>query len=381
MDPSEARSLEEERVAEGRPDIATSELITPEELGLATRNHGMPLEALRYDVTPVGLHYLLIHFDIPAADASTWTIMIDGRVQRSITLAFDEIASRPATTTRVTMECAGNGRARMSPRPLSQPWLDEAVGTAEWTGTALRPLLDEAGLLDDAMELVFTGADHGVQGEIEQDYQRSLNVAEATREDVLLAWAVNGRPLPPQHGYPLRLIVPGWYGMTNVKWLRRITAVSEPFEGYQQEAYRIRQEEDDPGTPVEYIQARASMIPPGFPEFFERTRTVDAGIVRLQGRAWSGRANIERVEVSVDGGRTWNDALVGPQPDRWAWVAWTFDWTAAPGEHELMCRAIESAGNSQPVDQEWNYRGFSNNMAQRVPVTVRSTQAVGGEKE
>jgi DMSO/TMAO reductase YedYZ molybdopterin-dependent catalytic subunit len=354
-----------------RAGIASSELITPEELGLATRNHGMPLEALRYDVTPVGLHYLLIHFDIPAADASTWALAIDGRVRRPMKLAFDDITSRPSRTLRITMECAGNGRARMVPRPLSQPWLDEAVGTAEWTGTPLHTLLEEADVQDDAIELVFTGADHGIQGDIEQDYQRSLSVAEASREDVLLAWAMNGQPLPPQHGYPLRLIVPGWYGMTNVKWLRQITAVSEPFDGYQQWSYRLREDEDDPGTAVEYIKPRAAMIPPGFPDFFERTRFVDAGTVRLQGRAWSGPAAIDRVELSVDAGLTWGDAAVEPQNDRWAWVGWIFDWAAKPGEHTVLCRAYDRAGNSQPLDQGWNHHGYANNMAQRLQVRVR----------
>ena len=159
--------------------------------------------------------------------------------------------------------------------------------------------------------------------------------------------------------------------MTNVKWLRQITAVSEPFDGYQQWAYRLREDEDDPGIPVDYIQPRAAMIPPGFPEFFERTRIVDAGVISLQGRAWAGKANIDRVEVSVDGGRTWGDAHVGPQPDPMAWVGWTFDWTAEPGEHELLCRAIDSSGNSQPLDQEWNHHGLANNKAQRLRVTVR----------
>ena len=131
------------------------------------------------------------------------------------------------------MECAGNGRALLAPRPISQPWLTEAVGTAEWTGIPLRALLDEAGIDDGAVEVVFTGLDRGVEGGVEQLYERSLTLADAQHEDVLLAYACNGVPLPPQHGFPLRLVVPGWYGMTSVKWLQRITVVDEPFTGYQ----------------------------------------------------------------------------------------------------------------------------------------------------
>ena len=214
-------------------------------------------------------------------------------------------------TTTVTMECAGNGRARLSPRPISQPWLGEAVGTAEWTGTPLRPLLEEAGPLDEAVELVFAGADRGIHKEVEHDYERSLPIADALRDEVLLAYEMNGAPLPPQHGFPLRLVVPGWYGMTSVKWLTRITAVREPFEGFQQLAYRYRQEPEDDGTPVTRMDPRSLMIPPGIPDFMTRSRIVDAGRHVLRGRAWSGWGPIERVEVSADGGSTWAAAELG----------------------------------------------------------------------
>jgi sulfane dehydrogenase subunit SoxC len=351
--------------------VAETEGITPEELQLAARNHGMPLEGLRYDLTPIGLHYLLIHFDIPAGDADTWTVEIGGRVRRPLTLTMGDLRARPEATHTVTLECAGNGRALLHPRPISQPWLLEAVGTAAWTGTPLAPILAEAGLDDDAVEIVFEGADHGTQGDVEHDYERSLTVAEAMRPEVLLAYEVNGLPLPPQHGFPIRLLVPGWYGMASVKWLRRITAVTEPFAGFQQDAYRLRLHEDDPGTPVTRIEPRALMIPPGFPEFLSRVRTVDAGRCRLEGRAWSGRAPIERVEVSTDGGTDWAPARLGELPETYAWRGWTFDWDAAPGEFELLVRATDGVGASQPVEQPWNHHGFANNMAQRVRVTVR----------
>ena len=172
-------------------------LISMEELALAARNHGMPLEALRYDITPLGLHYLLIHFDIPDADETTWRLEVGGRVGRPLSLTMEELRRRPQVTAPVTLECAGNGRARMVPRPVSQPWLEEAVGTAEWTGTPLAPLLEEAGVGPGAVEVVFTGADRGVQAGLEHDYERSLTLDEAMREEVLLAWGVNGRPAAP----------------------------------------------------------------------------------------------------------------------------------------------------------------------------------------
>jgi DMSO/TMAO reductase YedYZ molybdopterin-dependent catalytic subunit len=345
--------------------------ISVEELQLAARHHGMPLEALAYVITPIGMHYLLIHWDVPETDPDTWTVDVGGLVDRSLSLSMDDLRARPAVTMAVTMECAGNGRARLSPRPISQPWIQEAVGTAEWTGTPLAPILTEAGLRPDAVEILFTGADHGIQGDVEQDYQRSLSIEEAMREEVLLAYAINGQPLPPQHGSPVRLLVPGWYGMTSVKWLRTIEAIPEPFEGFQMDAYRIRDQADDAGVPVTYLRPRALMIPPGFPEFLARRRHLDAGPTEVRGRAWSGAGPVAGVEVSTDGGASWSDADLGPQPSRWAWAPWSFSWRATAGEHELLCRATDRAGNVQPVDQDWNFHGLQNNMTQRVPVVVR----------
>src|SRR5215212_1810171 len=222
--------------------------ITAAELRLAARNHALPLEALRHPITPAGLHYLLIHYDIPDVDPATFRLEIGGAVERPVSLSLDELRGWERIAAPITFECAGNGRALLEPRPLSQPWLVEAVGTGEWTGTPLRPLLEEAGLLDDAVDVVFTGLDRGVEGGVEQDYERSLSVADALGDDVLLAWELNGGPLPPQHGAPLRLVVPGWYGMTNVKWLTRITALAEPFTGYQNATgYRLYGEDGVPG--------------------------------------------------------------------------------------------------------------------------------------
>jgi DMSO/TMAO reductase YedYZ molybdopterin-dependent catalytic subunit len=365
-----------------RPDhttvpAATSDGISPEELQLAARNHGLPLEALAADVTPVGLHYLLIHFDVPFLDEAAFRLSVGGRLRRELSLSMDDIRTRSRVSMAVTMECAGNGRAKLTPRPLSQPWINEAVGTAIWTGTPLAPLLASAGLEDDVVELVFTGADRGVQGGVEHDYERSLSVDEAMREDVILAYEINGEPLPPQHGYPLRLLVPGWYGMTSVKWLRAITAVAEPFEGFQMDAYRFRASEADPGSPVTRILPRSLMIPPGIPDFYTRVRRVTPGPCPLSGRAWSGHGPIASVEVSVDDGRSWAEAALHPSSSPHAWSRWTFDWEATTGSTVLSSRATDAAGNVQPVDQPWNQHGFANNQVHRVPVEVG--EAAGNE--
>jgi len=346
--------------------------VTQVELGQAARNHGMHLEGLRYDVTPPGMHYLVIHFDIPAADEADWAVEVDGLVERPRSLSIEDLRSRPKVTRPVTMECAGNGRALMPPRAESQPWLLEAVGNAEWTGTPLPPVLEDAGLRPDAVELVFTGADHGIQGDVEQDYQWGFALDDIVRDEVLLAYEMNGQPLPPQHGYPVRLLVPDWYGMCSVKWLRRITAVGEPFDGFQLDAYQLRQEQGGPGARVTKKAVRALMVPPGFSSFPGRQRFLDAGPHRLTGRAWSGSGHVVRVEVSVDGGGSWSDAELGPAPSSFTtWRGWSFGWDASPGEHELVVRATDETGGVQPLDPPWNYGGFMNNMVQRVPVLVR----------
>jgi sulfane dehydrogenase subunit SoxC len=355
--------------------LSGSESITPEELALATRNHGMPLEALRWAVTPVGLHYLLTHYDIPDVDVDSFTLTVDGRVARPGQWTLAEVVARPARTLTVTMECAGNGRAGLLPRTLSQPWLLEAVGTSEWTGTSLRALLEEAGPLDDAVEVVFTGVDSGAEvDEIVEPYQRALLLAEALTDDVLLAYGMNGGPLPPQHGFPLRLVVPGWYGMGNVKWLTRITVVSEPFMGFEnQVSYRLRQTADEVGVPVTRMEPRALMVPPGVPDFFTRRRLLHAGSCELFGRAWSGWAPITGVEVSIDGAATWHDAKLSAEPlSDHAWWSWTWTWDAStPGDYELCCRARDASGRIQPLEGPWNLQGFANNALHRVPVTVR----------
>ena len=342
-----------------------------DELTLAARNHGFPLEALEWDVTPIGLHYLLIHYDVPRVDPAAWQLTIDGAVSgaRSVTLA--ELTGMPQRTHRVTMECAGNGRARLDPRPISQPWLVHAVGTAEWSGVPLAALLEPARLDARAVEVLFTGLDRGVDGGEEQAYQRSLAVEEALSDGVLVATHMNGVPVPPQHGAPARLVVPGWYGMTNVKWLTSITVLTEPFTGYQQRhAYRYRTVPEEPGRPVTRMLPRSLIRPPGIPDFMSRRRFVPSGTLTLAGRAWSGFAPIVRVELSDDGGLSWHDAEVEPPVSPHAWQAWGWEWNAASGAHVLCSRATDDTGRSQPVTPEWNVGGYEVNAVHLVAVEV-----------
>jgi sulfane dehydrogenase subunit SoxC len=357
---------------EGAPaGTIADEGITLTELRLAARNTGLPLEALRHDITPPGLHYLLIHYDIPAVDADAFRLEVGGAVERPLTLSLDDLKARERVALPITFECAGNGRALLRPRPVSQPWLTEAVGTAEWAGTPLAPLLDEAGVRPGAVEALFTGLDRGVEGGEAQSYERALPLGDT--ENAMLAYEMNGAPLPPQHGFPLRLVVPGWYGMTNVKWLARITLLEHPFEGFQNAvAYRIYNSDGEPGEPVTRMAPRSLTVPPGVPDFLTRERHLQPGPVTLTGRAWSGLAPIERVEVSTDGGSSFAAAELHEPLGEAAWRGWRFDWDAPEGEHVLSSRATDAAGNTQPLEAPWNLKGYANNAVERLPVVVRA---------
>jgi DMSO/TMAO reductase YedYZ molybdopterin-dependent catalytic subunit len=343
-----------------------------EEVALANRNSGLLLEALRHDVTPAGLHYLLNHFDVPfVPDAAQWRVAISGEVERPFALSLDEIKALPQRTLRVTLECAGNGRANLQPRWPSMPWMEGATGTAEWTGTPLNAVLARAGLKPSAVDVVCLGADRGFD-HVEHNYGRALSPAKAMDDDVLLVTAMNGQPLLPQHGFPLRLVVPGWYGMASVKWLDRIEVWSKPFDGPQQVAtYVYKKDRLDPGIPVTTMRVKSLMVPPGVPDWYSRRRLVEAGSVVVHGRAWSGNGvPITKVEFS-DGGAWLEADLAPPTASKYAWRGWSMAWQATAGGRVLMCRATDANGDVQPIEPRHDNGGFGNNAVHRVNVTVR----------
>ena len=231
-------------------------------------------------------------------------------------------------------------------------------------------LLARARLREPAKHIVFHGADRGIDNGIEHHFARSLSIAEALREDVLVAYAMNGAPLAPQHGAPLRLVVPRWYGMASVKWLQAIEAVDRPFDGLQQaRSYHFRRSAGEQGEPCTLMRVNSAMAPPGIPDFYTRKRMVDAGEVTIIGRAWSGAAPIARVEFGVDG--AWHETALEEAHGSYTWQGWRTIWRATKGEHELACRAIDEAGNAQPLEPPWDLSGFGNNGVQRIHVTVR----------
>ena len=338
---------------------------------LANRNSGTLLETLALDITPLGSHYLLTHFDTPILDFNRHKLHFEGAFENPFELDMSQICDLPEITMPVTLECSGNGRAQLSPRAYSMPWGYEAVGTSEWTGTPLAPLIAQANPKADVIEISFTGVDFGYVAGVGHYFGRSLTLSQLEKLDVLLVHSMNGQPLLPQHGAPLRIVVPGWYGMASVKWLNKIEALTEKFEGFQQiQTYRFRQDIEDQGRPVTLIKIKSLMVPPGVPDWLSRDRSVKSGNVTITGKAWSGAGHkITKVEFGVNG--NWEDAQIIGRSGKYAWTGWQYVWNAEPGDHILQCKATDETGETQPIDPPFDLGGFGNNSIQSIKVFVQ----------
>ncbi|HXE57237.1 MAG TPA: sulfite oxidase [Gemmatimonadales bacterium] len=332
-------------------------------------NAETPLAALADPITSVFQFYVRNHFEVPAIDPFGWRLVLDGAVARPLALTLDALRADSPQTLVVTMECAGNGRSALTPRPAGVPWRLGAVGTASFTGVPLRKVLDRAGLAREAVEVVFVGADRGrVADGREEAYARSLPIDVAMHPDTLLAWAMGGEPLTPEHGAPLRLVVPQWYGMASVKWLARITVVTRPFAGFfQRNHYRyLMPGHALDGAPVTKIRVRSVIASPA------DGAVLPLDEIEIGGTAWSGAGAVSAVAVSTDDGRSWADAELGLALSPYSATPWRLRWCPpAPGEYVLVARATDEAGHVQPLAPMWNQQGYGNNSVHRVRVTVR----------
>lgn len=329
-------------------------------------NAETPLTALREAVTPTRLHYVRSNFALPDHPA---TLTIGGAVERPLTLTLEALQALPATTLTVTLECAGNGRIGLMPLPTGEPWAGNAVGTARWTGVPLHLLLEQAAPRTDGIEVYFEGADHGpYKGGPDIPFGRSLalNRARDPAAAVLVAWAMNDAPLTPDHGAPLRLIVPGWYGMASVKWLYKIDVLTAPYAGqFQTKSYQFE-------WPDRAREAVTTILPRAFFTDPAPGDTLSRGQYTVRGKAWSGTGPVTAVEVSVDGAGEWLPACVAPPTGPYEWQEWRFDWAGAePGRHVLRARATDASGKCQPDSPPWNRLGYGNNAVQVLMFDVR----------
>jgi DMSO/TMAO reductase YedYZ molybdopterin-dependent catalytic subunit len=338
-------------------------------------NAEAPIAALDAPITPVADFYVRTNLGVPSIDPGTWRLTVDGLVDRPLELSLADLAAMPASRLTCTLECAGNNRTRLAPITEGEPWGPGAVSTASFAGVPLDAVLDRAGLRPETVEIRFEGADRGRPrgrtGEIA--YERSLPVADARGHDVLLVTTMNDAPVTAEHGAPVRLLVPGWYGMASVKWLWRIEALDRPLQAhYQTRQYRYYGEEpvgSPDAPPVRTMRVNSMVVSPASGD------VIGPGPHRIRGAAWSGETPVVGVEVSIDAGE-WQPAVVAlsgsDRLDRYAWRQWSFDWAGAPGgRHSIRSRATAADGSVQPDQPTWNRLGYGNNAIALTLVTVR----------
>ena len=327
-------------------------------------NAETPEHALRHGETPSENVYVRSNFDVPQLGLSH-RIETSGHVDSPFAVSAHELATLPQQTISVTMECAGNSRLTMIPLPAGEPWKHGAVSTMTWTGVPLRALLERAGVRAGATDVLFAGADSGPRDDATGAvrFERSLPFQDAMYPGTLLALAMNGAPLTAAHGAPVRLVVPGWFGMANVKWLSRIEVSTVAFTGYFQRQ-RYVYDEAMGITPVTRMRVKSMITSPT-----DGARCTQS--VMAEGWAWSGEGAITHVEVAVDGGDRWISAELGIPASEYAWTPWRCALTLPRGMRcALRSRATDAAGNVQPAQIAWNRLGYGNNAVRAIVVNT-----------
>lgn len=357
----------DERMKSGLPCAEEPALIPRQE---APYNAESPVHRWWSWLTPTPLFYVRSHFPVPALNPESWRLTVEGEVERPLALGMAELQSLPRHRHVALLECAGNRRTEFEPCPPGVQWRDGAVSTAEWEGVRLADVLALAAPRASTLEVVLEGADHGVVAGLDQPipFARSLSLERALHPDTLLADRMNGSPLSPDHGAPIRALVPGAYGMDSVKWLVRVQLLDRPFDGhFQTRDYRLFPAGDAPAKAIGPVRVNSLIA---WPHDGAEIRLGDA--VKVVGWAWSGSGPIRRVEISSDEGRSWSPAqLTGPEAP-YAWRLWEADWRPQqPGRHMLAARAADATGAIQPDQVEWNAKGYANNRIRWIEVQVR----------
>ena len=335
------------------------------------RNLEFPVSELRDPIIPNEQFFVRSHFAVPELDVKTWKLKVEGAIDKPLELTMSELLKLPPKTMTATIECAGNGRVHLVPQVPGLQWGQGAVGNAEWTGVTLASILDAAGVKKSAVDVVLEGADSGVvaappsPGSI--PFARSIPIEKANRSEVLLAYKMNGETLPASHGFPLRAVVGGWYGMASVKWLSRIVVSEKPYQGFWQTldySYFERRDGQPTLVPVQAMLPKAILARPGL---FE---VIPAGKAsRLFGAAWAGENAIDKVDVSVDGGKTWAKARLLAEPKPFQWVLWEYLWEKpTKGEAAIVAKATDAKGATQPTTRDADRRTYMINHL--VPTTV-----------
>ncbi len=335
-------------------------------------NLEMPVSGFSDYITSNDLFFVRNHFDVPKIDMRAWKLKIEGAVEKPLELTYDELKAMAPHTVTATLECSGNGRSFLEPKKKGVQWSVGAVGNAKWTGVPVAEVLRRAGIKPAAVDIVFVGADRGLGKDGENlQFLRSIPVEKAHDEGVLLAHQMNGQTLPVNHGHPLRVVVPGWFGVASVKWLQRIFVSEKRFLSYFQSIdYSIWDRKDGIARmqPITSLQVKSIIAAPAAGESLAANK-----VVTVRGAAWSGESDVVKVEFSADGGKSWKQAKLLDEPVKHAWRRWEAEWRTPnqPGRVELLCRATDAAGNEQPTQRDDDRRNYMINHLVPVAVDIR----------
>jgi DMSO/TMAO reductase YedYZ molybdopterin-dependent catalytic subunit len=322
-------------------------------------NYGTPLDALDGEfITPNDIFYIRNNGPVPDIDPATWRLSIGGLVDSPMELTLDDLKARDVVTFTSFLECSGNSRGFFEPNASGTQWGNTAVGNAEWTGTALAPILAEAGVKDGAVEIVSQGGDFA-------EMQRGLPISDALAPDTMLVWEMNGEELPKVHGGPVRLFVPGWGGIASTKWVIGIEVIDHVFPGrLNTDSYTVIDAFERKIRPVREMPVKSVIATPAAGD------ELSAGEHTLVGYAWSGYGQVRTVEVSTDGGTNWEEAEIVEEAGRMAWVKFEHTWDAQPGQTSLKARATDELMMTQPATVDWNQKGYYYNAVFENPITV-----------
>ncbi|WP_026564984.1 sulfite oxidase [Bacillus sp. UNC41MFS5] len=337
---------------------------------LVPENQETPIHFYHFDIVNEKLFYRRNHFPYPKFATSFYFLPIDGLVYTPKVFSLQEIYSFPSKTIKLVLECSGNKRELFKPKVFGEQWGKGAISQGIWKGVSLRFLLQYTGLLDTAKEIVFEGYDYGERPDSNQlfNFSRSLPIEKALDPDTIIAYEYNNHPIPFKHGYPLRLIVPGWYGMASIKWIKKISVIDNHFKGPFQTidyVYYPNKENDNRKTPVTSINVNSTI------QYPLNMQLMPTGIYEIYGIAWTGKGQITHVEISLDEGQTWNTCQLTSSSEKYSWVRWKYKWDALKkGEYTIKSKATDSLGNIQPLDPMWNRKGYGYNAIDCIKVKI-----------
>ncbi|MBT2659286.1 sulfite oxidase [Bacillus sp. ISL-18] len=337
---------------------------------LSPENQETPIQFLHGEIVHSKLFYRRNHFSYPHFTSSFYFLPIEGLVHTPKTFSLQEIYSLPSKTIKVVLECSGDKRELFQPKVFGEQWEKGAISQGIWKGVSLRTLLKSTGLLTTAKEIVFEGYDYGERPDSSQifSFARSLPIEKALEPETIIAYEYNDHPIPFKHGFPLRLIVPGWYAMASVKWIKKITVIDKDFTGPFQAVdyvYYPNKENDHGKFPVTTIHVNSTI------QYPLNRQLLPTGIYQIKGIAWTGKGMITKVELSLDGGQTWNICQLTSKSEKYSWVPWNFEWEALKkGEYTIKSKATDFEGNVQLSEPFWNRKGYGYNAIDSVEVKV-----------